>query len=523
MAYDFRDVMIKSPLAVPENNRMLVFVLQDSGRLNANLVNEAAEQEEEEVIAERVSYFTAARDLDNNYYILQVDPENSFQLLKGKPGQWEEKVYFKEEKGKGIGGLQILNGYKNQTHLIYLLFAANGKQWWLIHHRYVEDKWDEPRIIDFGGGENFNCYHAVIDNWDRVQLVYSIKEGSRTPLYLRTFSAPEMNWSRAVMLESEQNNLYPFLQEGPDYSLHLVWSSINQSNGWHINYRRKTPGGWPAGKWSPSVKLSNAYEEPIFPSLAWEEGRLTASWYTAGRMLTYAFLREDLKWERGEEIALDGEVAVQRIICPTEYSSLPRLHYWPGKNNVPLISKITGQSFVQPEEETGLYPFLSKLQEDSGNLFSQVTDLQRSRFELQHQLEGKKQEVRWLSYQSRQYLANLQNDLLNKEQEIKQMEEKFNLTLASLKQKAQQSRRAWDEENMKLIKQNTQLKKEESELQKKLKNKETELELKQQQIESLKKISEELLAENMTLKESLAQKGFSFREFFNRLTHNKPS
>lgn len=456
-------VFLYNCLAVLEKERKAtLFVNNPEGELYLKSYHPSSGWTQLQPLSGGVSIYTAAYGINKNLYLLEIDNMNCFKLKLKAGNRWEENVFFQEEKDKKISHLQLLSDYRGNLHLIYLLSSAGGEQWWLIHHCLKEQKWEDARVIDFGGEGSTNHSHAIIDKNNILHIVYSIRERKRIPLYHRTFLLEDSTWSRAVFLSVDQNNFNPFIFEGPDLNLHLVWCASFE-NSYIIRHSKKVRRGWPSGdKWTPATEISSPSAGKVFPYINFCEDILKIRWVSEKSVFQRASYDEGINWENIQKIDYNNDVHVFGVISSFDRSELPRLQWVTTWDDPVLPVEISIEKLIKTNE-TEITPHLKELQRYSANLFPESPPKKTI---------PQKRHVRSPRYQISSKKTNTEYE---KEEHNRETEKNFNMTLQTIKKKYQLSRQVWEEENLKLVKENQKLKEEKTNLEQKLDKKNREL------------------------------------------------
>jgi len=525
-----RQESLPLPSILVKDNRDNLYGWQmEKGNLSVKTCRETPTWSSPEIISSKALLYDVTFSDKEGLCTALVDYENSVTLFKGYPGNWREETFYREEKDKKIKTLQILADRERKLHLIYLATSERGERWWLFHLRYDNGKWEDPRVIDFGGGSTGNYGYAMIDRYNRVYFVYRLKEEERVPLYYRVFSSPELNWSRPLLLAPEGDNTSPFLVEDDSLNLHLIWCS-RRENGYLMMYRHRLRGTWPAGKWFPPIELSLPLSYPACPFLEISPEEIKACWIDRqGKHLRYSF-NNGKHWDISRSYPLSQGEKPVKMICHHP-DGPPRITWTTGKGEPPLpheksrpqkleveksIKKINSdqkKKSKELKEETGntsdhedFTLDLEELQTTTGTIFSEATRLNRSQYLLQHELERKSPEVQMVSYQRQQKLESLKKNLQQKEREILEIQESFTRALGNLKHKLNQAHQTWNEKFYYLNKENQELKQNHQNAQTILKEKEGKIKKIEKENQKLQEELKDIKIENRQLKKKLEEK-----------------
>jgi len=551
----------------------------EMGNLTVQQLREGHGWSPPEDLANKIMLFDATILPGEGLYTTLVDQQNRFVLYKGYPGNWEEEHFHQEQPQQKVKSLQLLADREKRLHLIYLATTKQEERWWILHLRYSNGEWEEPRVIDFGGNGPTNYGFGMIDRYNRVYFIYRLKEENRVPLYYRVFSSPELNWSRPLLVAPEGDNSYPFLAEDDYRNLHLIWCSRRES-GYVVMYRHRLRGSWPAGKWLSPMEISSYMKKPAFPFLEISPKEITACWLTPQEKHFNFSFDFGKNWNASQVYRLaQGEKPVKIVSIGDQGLPMP---YWKtGKGDPPLPPEIVrNRLFKHPapanaspevnqdnteqdtaeevaeevaeeaaeeaaeestttlskgnekkeddddEQETkpaqeDFTAEIEQLHSTTGSIFNEATRLSRSHYHLQQELEQKKSEVKWISYHTHQKAEALKRSLQNKEKELHQMEENFNRTLGSLRKKFQHARNNWYEENEKLRKEIREIKQNYQNIQASVEEKNDKIKRMDAENQKLRKTMQILREENQQLKDRLGKKS-SVGNILGKLLQNKP-
>ncbi|MFY9114011.1 MAG: hypothetical protein WAO23_02065 [Dethiobacteria bacterium] len=316
------------PLAVMEQERRAtLFFLQNKGELCYKNYHPSSGWSTSQKLSEEVNIYTAACGTDNILYLVEADRRGNLKLKKRTGSGWEENFFYREKKERQLGQMQLIGDYRGTMHLIYLLSSEKEEQWWLMHHCLHENRWREPKVIDFGGERNTNHGHAIVDKDNILHIIYSLKERRRIPLCHRTFTLAEDRWSKAVVLAGWQNNFLPFLGEDADANLHLTWCA-GYRKGYIINYSRKIINGrGPARKWMPALEISPLVPEKTFPFLEFDKSVLKINWISQNTIRQRISYDRGTHWEKMPRALQNRKVRLFPVISRTDRSRLPRLQW----------------------------------------------------------------------------------------------------------------------------------------------------------------------------------------------------
>ena len=471
-----------------------------------------------QIISREVDNFVATWGTDNRIYLVEVNKEGAFTLKQGLNDGWKEAPFF-QEKNRIISNLQMLGDTQGMLHLIYLLRTSSTDQWWLVHHNYFQGRWSDPRVIDFGGKGMFNYSHILVDSQDTLHAAYHVQERSGVALYHRTFAPyKSLTWSQAELITTDESNAYPFLIEGEEQTLHLVWTSFSKQN-YTVNYSHKAveqnnnTTGYSAS-WSPPQEISALLTEPPLPFLELRENKLLVQWILKKAIYRRASSDNGMRWTKTNKEVLKKETGLIRITAPPRENSLPGLSWLPvphedssNPEKILAIHSAKDNSSTQaPNDQSstragsanpGGIPRREKLHRTgsttsksqsypsaAGNSIYATTDSKTIPKPPTKKPEKESTPTKAAADNPKGVSSNTSPNTLdnhsspnspgspdspNNPNPDKEMEKKLNRSLNDLQKKHEASRKAWEEENLRLVKEVQKLKQEIASLKKKTK------------------------------------------------------
>lgn len=403
----------------------------------------------------------------------------------------------------------------NHMHLLYLALDSKDSRWWLLHHRRTARGWEEPRVIDFGGGNAVNYGDIAIDSKNTLHLLYRIKEHEQTSLYYRHFNPVAQSWSKALPLATGSEISFPAITVDGEQNIHTLWSSGDQS-GYRLHYRAMIKGGWPTGGWKPAAAISPVLEHRVFPFFGLHGQDLIMAWLDHNNVTFFRYRKHS--WEKAAPLVIEGAQPVRHCSAAAPGGLFP---LWIlAKDGVPLPLEPDPAVDTGPTEN--LEPQFYRLQQVSEALVNRASSLSMAKSRLEQALEEKRREMTWISQQNKRNLQALQQSLKEKDSELQQLEEKFKATITELKQKMEQTRKKWDEERKRYLNDLLEHKKERRQFDLMLKEKENTIARLNLRIREQEQVIKQLSAENEAITEQLNQKSWNFKKLLEKILHNKP-
>lgn len=337
----------------------------------------------------------------------------------------------------------------NQGNLHLICFARDhgAGRWWFLHHRYAQDRWEEPRVIDFGSGLQPLYGTASVDRRDLLHFAYLLSEGAQTRLYYRCYD-PGNVWSKAVPVTAPGQISRPVLLPGPDFNLHLLWIS-GRPEGYCIFFRKWLRKGW-GGLWTEEIILSVPYPEPPSPYLSLGSDGLAAGWLAGNR--TYRCAETAGGWGTPEILQTESDQPLLAL-RPAFSGAMGNIAGWisaagdppcPIEHQFGLLPSSTPLESAPVKDEIETY--FRDLDQYSRGLVSQASSLSTAKSRLEQTLEGKRKELVWLSRQSEQRIQDLNQNLHEKDQELKELQDRLQETIRNLRSRTEQTRKAREEE-----------------------------------------------------------------------------
>ena len=459
--------------------------------------------------------FCAALDAGGAPHLILAEKGGFYHLHPGREDPPDGPFY--QDEGKSCSYLLMCGDMQGALHLIYLAVDAVADRWWLLHHRYTGETWEEPRVIDFGGGVSYNYGAVAVDRTSGLHLVYRILEPDQAGLYYRHFNAGTLNWSKALPLASPAAEIsYPSIFTDKAQHLHVLWCASAESR-FRICYRIMVRGSWPSGGWKPELAIAENLEEASFPFFSYENGELTMAWLEGNTL--YSFRHKQGEWEKKQPRQVESPALVRcYTFDPQGAHLLYRLPVLSGTAPVPAGETGPGRE-EQPED---LDPYFDRLQQYSGTLISRASSLTATKARLEQALEEKRNQLYRLSRENEKTVRSLQQNLTEKDKDLQELENKFNQAIKNLRQKTDQSRKNGDAERKRYLEELRELKKEQHQFEQILKDKESTIARLEKRCREHEYREKQLREENMALAEQLKESGWSITKILGKLLQNKP-
>lgn len=461
--------------------------------------------------------------LDNGNRPNLVAWENGcFYHLVYEDEKFVERLFFRE--GSKMCRYPTLAGDNRGTlHLLYISLDEDSCRWWLLHHRYCDGKWEEPRAVDFGSGSSINYCSIDLDPGGNLHLVYSITEKGISSLYYRSYSPSSLNWNKALLIASEKDISYQTIHADANQNLHVLWSASSNSEN-RIKYRPMISCGWPKGGWKNELTISPALSSQPFPFFSYRNRSLYMCWLEE-KTVTH-FVYKNNNWEKCPLMHIEKPCLTRCIISA---SPLPPRQFWSPLSTddpLPLIEACT-ESSVQ--EYDNYEPEFAQLRSYSENLINRAASLSAAKIRVEKNLEEKKKELTWLSQYNKKSIASLKKNLTEKDKEFAELESSLKEIIKSLKTKMDLYHKKWEAEKKSFLKEQQRLnnqvdkhKEERSQFNKILKEKEDTIGRLNARCSEQEILIKNLREENSVFSEKVKKNRWSISKFLGKLLHNKP-
>lgn len=462
---------------------------------------------------EKIRDYAVVIDGDDHIHLVAttIDGKLLSQQISKKE-QKAELLYF--DKRKRLSHC-FLRTHNKIVHLVYLALDQEENRWWLMYHRFEENKWSESQAIDFGNGAGLNYAVPAIDLEGKLHLVCRILETSGYQLYWRHLQRSNPYWSQPLKLtRPNTNNHFPSLIIDQSFCIHLCWT-VFDGKSYRVHYRRQTQGGWPGGRWSKEIILSSPDKNMLIPTLFSSKKELAIIWQQAGKFFKYRFLHGGserrtkvdyidispfgkknyrlLRWSDNESTAAIEGKEEEKFFWT----------YGTGEPPAELLSAF--DSFAmdmnnnsEQNDESALYAHFQDLRNYSDNLVQRATALSKTKLELEKTVHEKSQEFLLLSHHHRRQHQDLENKLRERNKDLENLETNFNHTLNKLRERIQSIRHIKEEELEKA-------KKEANMYEEILKEKGAELKKVKITLEKSRTEAKQVTTENLALKKRIRE------------------
>lgn len=471
--------------------------------------------EEENTLPCRVDSLACTLDNSGKFLIVALDQGVFHHLQANADGSFTGMPFYTEEN-KLCSHLLMTGDRNGLVHLIYLAVDKKASRWWLLHHRFTGETWEEPRVIDFGRGGTNNHGSIAIDRDDNLHLIYCVSEPAQSTLYYRYFNPENLNWSKATLVASGARIGDYSMIVDRSQNIHAVWCATRDSKHF-VCYRPMLKTGWPAGGWKQEVTISPELAKAPFPFFSYRKEGPVMCWLDGHELNIFQFT--DKGWEKESPSHINEPLLLRCVSCNLDGASL---QYWivmdgermPGEDNG--IDAANGDSLEDPG------PDFEKLQQFSESLLDRASSLSNTKNRLEQVLDQKKKEISWMARQNREAVNNLRQSLSEKDRELQELEEKFNQAVNSLKNKTAHNRKSYEEERKRYYSELQSLKKERRQFEQILKEKENTITRLESRIRELEYRLKQLQEENSQLTAQLRNKGWSVKKLLRKILHNKP-
>ncbi len=469
--------------------------------------------EEEEMPFYKKGKLSAVIDAKGLIHLISFE-DGKLSHLQLEENLFSEKQFYTEES-KSCSHILLTGDLEGNLHLIYLAVDSQASRWWLLHHRCTLNGWEEPRVIDFGGGQYLNYGDMAADSQGNLHFVYRIKEHDQTGLYYRCFSPGTLNWSKALPLASADDISYPAIAADPGQNLHVIWSEAQEAQ-YTVHYRPLIRGGWPTGGWKQKTAISPVLSQKPFPLFSEDNGQPAMGWLEPDALCLYRFKQG--AWEKMPRQQTDEAILTK--VCVLSAEGVPTSYWAITRDGLPV--KIQTVEPTADEQQEAELEF-KKLHQYSEALVNRASSLSTTKNRLEQTLEEKRKELTWMSQQNKKNIQALQQSLSEKDKELHEIEEKFKETINGLKAKMEQIRKSAEAEKQRGANQIQEYKKERRQFDQILKEKENTIEKLNTRIREQEQRLKQMHTEIESLADRLEQKEEGgFKKFLGKLLHKKP-
>ncbi|MGB9810056.1 MAG: hypothetical protein ACPLSA_08490, partial [Caldanaerobacter sp.] len=209
-------------------------------------------EKEEEIATDCKSNFDACIDDEGRLNVIYLNSQNELILLTLVQGIWNKKIlYSHKEKDTHLDNFHFF--IKNKTvHIFYT--STNLKKPYetlLLHHKW-DKNWTGGVITLIKGPVSFPFYEVYVEDEKNIHLLYTTSEKGKMQLFYMFYS--NNSWSPKNLISETEKIFYPSLVIDDEKNLHFLWGEEDIIQ--EIKYRKKTPGSWPKGSFTPPFTLS---------------------------------------------------------------------------------------------------------------------------------------------------------------------------------------------------------------------------------------------------------------------------
>lgn len=411
--------------------------------------------------------YCAALDINRCPHLVILERGNFYHLILSAEPEKDSAVLFYREESKKCSHFLIAGDRQGLLHFICLAVDPSAERWWLLHHRYTGNAWEEPRVIDFGSGTAENYGDLALDDRSCLHLVYRIANANQAGLYHRFFDPDSGLWSKAFPLSASAAVDYPSIAVDPEQNLHVLWRTVLEGK-YYICYRFMGGPNWQRSGWKPETVISPALAEPPFPFVLYQSEELYIAWLESDMLSRFRFGGD--QWE---------QIAPQRFEKPLlirgnsfSLEEMP-LNYWiPVENVRTTAGEPVSDFLLAVDDGSDLDSDFHKLRRYSGKLIGRISDLSTAKARLEEEVKARSKEMLLFSEQSEKTVQLLQNNLEQKDAELKKLQKNFEQIIETMKRKIEQGRQIREAERKRYLDELQQFKKERSQIERILQEKE---------------------------------------------------
>lgn len=510
------ETFLEAPCALAVGNDILFIYLDSENTLHAQ-----EKKEHHWHVPERLprsgTTFSAALDgmLNAN---LVVESHGCFYHLCQEKGAWAETLFFRDPEK--LASHPLLAAHGESLHFIYLARDTRVNHWWLLHHRFHRARWEEPRVIDFGGGTELNYGSSTVDGRGTVHLAYRIVSEELAQLYYRFFTVTDLTWSRATPVSAPGLNSFPVIAADRQGQLQLAWCQKKEDH-YYVVHRRRSSGGWPAGGWKEEAIQSPPLEAKAIPLLQPDAGlpAFTAGYYSGGSVCRYTDAPRSVPASVGE-ISLSKPGLVR--LSMARPGGAPASGWSPADGSLPGNLELPGAAQNREMSPQQIGEDFNTLDHFSNILVNQAYALSSAKAQVEETLAAKNKEMARLTFLNEQKIHSLNRELEVKDKKLQEVDLQLKHTISSLKAKVDQSRAAWDEEKKRSREQLKELQKENHHLKQMLLEKENTITRLENRVQEQKLQLGVLQRENRELAAEISRKQPLFRKIMTYFHQKMP-
>ena len=495
MAKHFPQNVMSSWVAVQNSlEEIILFHLDEKEGLTQRILRPNEDWESRQLISTGISNFAATCGLDDYFYLVDISNTGIITCRQKIKNEYYEYRVFQAEKEKSFNNFQLQIDSQGRIHLVYLVEDVVSKQWWFMHHYFEQGEWSAPIVIDFGGkgGSNYGC--TLLDRHNNLHIVYHLREKTGIALYHRTFSPQKgFGWSRADFITRNTDNSYPFIIESLDQYLHLVWNACTET-GHTVKHSKKAiieekTGFLTRAKWTQPLDISPPASEEQFPFIEFNNDFITVKWNLGDSIYWRSASLQGSSWSEIYNFTYQQGVKLLQLIKPARNGGVTCKHWIPitGTNEISIEKDLKSFANHLGNNPSHLSPENSQSKQQEGSK-KQDKNTPKS------QNPSPEKTSKSSSLPSNQsYSYNITTSTLNhmttsqrnhspvykkkqappkgnKTQNPRHVEKTKHDYSDNLSKKHEASKKAWEEDNLRLLKENQNLKREIESLNKKKEN-----------------------------------------------------
>lgn len=482
--YLHQDFFLKAPCLLAAADRPYLISLGTGGELLLQEGAGSAWGKPRVLLEQRPEGFSASLDRAGSLHLLTVEQGRFYHFCGPPERAASPPAPFYRDEGKECSRLLATGDSRGALHLVHPAVDRPAERWWLLHHRYFNDGWEEPRVIDFGRGAAENYGALALDAAEGLHFVYCTTGDSGHHLSYRRFDPDSARWSSAALLPTPSPAAFPSLALDDEENLHLLWSAAVKSKR-YLYYRFRGSRGKQKPGWTPETVISPALAEAPFPFFTYRSGDLSIAWLEKSSLSCYRFAGDQWELITPQQFK---EPTLTRVssFCP---EGRP-IQYWiAGEKNEPPSALLPPLA-----PHSGLESDFSRLGRYSGKLIGRIADLSFTKERLREEVKLKSREMFLLSQKSKKQELQWHKNLEEKDSELQKMQQELGQIIGNLKKKIERGSQAGEAERRRFLRSIDDYKAKQRRLEKALHEKEEALSrlearcLEQQQlIEQLRK------------------------------------
>lgn len=270
----------------------------------------------EELLAmDKVDFWWVYPDHDGQMHVVFNDNDGLLWHIKKRHSAWN-KTPIAANTPAGQRKPLYLHKYRGGLELIAAIIGEHKLTINLQLYRFAQEQWNDlgylPIALSINSDSLLEQWQVSIDSNHLVHCLFPEMLSGTARLYYLECLALQQDSVKSVQLCSDwYSDMGSSLVIDQNDVVHLLWIDAKTLE---MKYRRKLPGGWPAGGWQPEQCLATWAADNLPPILMVQGDLLLASWQQGKQI--YGCLSHDngVTWGSSSSFPGTQNAAVLRII-----------------------------------------------------------------------------------------------------------------------------------------------------------------------------------------------------------------